>query len=87
VLILTDSRCLAFDENQFKSVELPLCTIHFDRKEELNRGSSPIVWDARKNLRSYLQRNYRFIKGGQFIVDEYDKCLEFGFDDQMSYMN
>jgi ATP-independent RNA helicase DbpA len=23
----------------------------------------------------------------QFVVDEYDKCLEFGFDDQMSYIN
>lgn len=23
----------------------------------------------------------------QFTVDEYDKCLEFGFDDQMSYIN
>lgn len=23
----------------------------------------------------------------QFAVDEYDKCLEFGFDDQMSYIN
>lgn len=27
------------------------------------------------------------LKVEQFVVDEYDKCLEFGFDDQMSYMN